>query len=405
VASGLKQHLAIAAGGIKSLEGFLKVYIESTDDEEDEEKSGMLPPLEIGQALQLKEMIAKEGFSRAAARYTEASLVKKLEEMGIGRPSTYAPTISTVQKRGYVEKESREGYERKYRELTLNDKGLQEETKTETTGTEKNKLFPTNVAMVVNDFLVQHFPNVTDYNFTASVEKEFDDIASGRKEWDSMIDSFYGQFHTRVEDTEKVDRSEVPAQRELGTDPGTGKPVIARLGRYGPLVQIGESEDEEKKFASMRTGQLIESITLEDALELFKLPRQLGEYEGKVMVAAVGRFGPYVRHDSKFVSIPKGEDPLEITPERAIELIEAKRKADAEKFIKAFEENPDVQILKGRWGPYIKVGKKNVKIPKDKDPLELTLAECLELAEKTPEKKGRGRAAKSTTKSAGKSKK
>ena len=311
--------------------------------------------------------------------------------MGIGRPSTYAPTISTIQKRGYVLKESREGHDRDYRELTLNQSGINRVVNTEVAGSEKNKLFPTNIAMVVNDFLVQHFPNVIDFSFTARVEKEFDDIASGRKEWDSMIDSFYGKFHPQVEDTEKVDRSEVPSQRELGKDPASGKPIIARLGKFGPLVQIGDAEDEEKKFASMRKGQLIESITLEEDLELFKLPRDIGEFEDKVMVAAVGRFGPYIRHDGKFVSIPKGEDPLSISADRAVELIEAKRKADAEKFIKSFDENPEVQILNGRWGPYIKVGKKNVKIPKDKEPLELTLAECLELAEKTPEKKGRGR--------------
>ena len=379
-----------ATGEVVKFEGFLKVYIESTDDEEDEENTDMLPPLSIGQELKLRDMTAREGFSRHPARYTEASLVKKLEEMGIGRPSTYAPTISTVQKRGYVVKESRDGHDREYRELTLNKKGISRSVNTEVTGTEKNKLFPTNVAMIVNDFLVQHFPNVIDFSFTARVEKEFDDIANGQKEWDQMIDGFYSNFHSKVEDTEKVDRSEVPSQRELGTDPKTGKPVIARLGRFGPLVQIGEQEDEEKKFASMRKGQLIESITLEEALELFKLPRELGDFEEKKMVAAVGRFGPYVRHDGKFVSIPKDEDPLEITAERAIELILAKRKADAEKHIKSFDENPDVQILNGRWGPYIKVGKKNVKIPKDKEPAELTLAECLELAEKTPEKKGRG---------------
>jgi len=264
---------------------------------------------------------------------------------------------------------------------------------TEVTGTEKNKLFPTNVAMVVNDFLVQHFPNVTNYSFTADVEKEFDEIANGQKNWDKMIDDFYGGFHTRVETTSTIERSEVGSSRDLGIDPATGKKVLVRLGRFGPIAQIGETDEEAEekpKFASLRKGQFIESITLEDALELFKLPRQVGEFEDKVVTAAIGRFGPYIRHDSKFVSIPKEDDPFSIGLDRSIELILAKRKADAEKFIKGFEENPDIQVLKGRWGPYIKAGKKNVKIPKDKEPTELTLEECIALAEKTPEKKGRG---------------
>ncbi|MFY0653830.1 MAG: type I DNA topoisomerase [Cyclobacteriaceae bacterium] len=384
-----------AHGEVVKFEGFLKVYTEGTDDEngEDEQK-GMLPPLNIGQELSLKEMKAKEGFSRHAARYTEASLVKKLEELGIGRPSTYAPTISTIQKRDYVVKEAREGYERAYKEVLLKDDQVATKDKKENTGAEKNKLFPTNTAMVVNDFLVEHFSNITDYSFTANVEKEFDEIARGQKEWNKMIESFYSGFHQKVETTETLERSEVGQQRELGNHPESGKPIIARLGRFGAMVQIGEfSEDEgaeKPQYASLRKGQFLENITLEEALELFKLPRQVGEYEDKVVVAAIGRFGPYIRHDGKFVSIPKDKDPLEITFDEAIELIEAKRKSDAEKFIKGFDENPDVQVLNGRWGPYIKFEKKNVKIPKDKEPAELTYAECFELAEKTPDKK-RGR--------------
>ena len=381
----------IASGEVVKFDGFLKVYIEGTDEEEEENgKSGMLPPLQIGQSLSLREMEAKQRFSRPAARYTEASLVKKLEEMGIGRPSTYAPTISTIQKRNYVAKEFREGKERKYEVMTLADNLIQSKEKTEITGAEKNKLFPTNMAMVVNDFLVEHFPNVTNYSFTAEVEKEFDDIAQGKLGWDQMIENFYGEFHVKVEETESLERSSVQSSRELGVDPDSGKKIVARLGKFGPIVQIGENGDEEKpKFASLKQGQFIESISLEEALDLFKLPCELGEFENSPMVVGIGRFGPYVRHDNKFASIPKTDDPYSISAERAIELIEEKRKADAQKFIKVFEENPEVQVLNGRYGPYIKAGKKNVKIPKGKDPKGLTLEECLELAEKAPEKKGR----------------
>ncbi|UXP32373.1 type I DNA topoisomerase [Reichenbachiella agarivorans] len=383
-----------ASGEVIKFEGFLKVYVESDDDESGEiEQKEMLPPLTVGQDLDLKELKAKEGFTRHPARYTEASLVKKLEEMGIGRPSTYAPTISTVQKRNYVVKEEREGHERNYREIILSDGKIESLTQTEITGAEKNKLFPTNTAMIVNDFLVEHFPNVIDYSFTANVEKEFDEISNGTKTWNGMIASFYGDFHKQVETTEQIERSEIGTTRELGVDPKTGLPIYARLGRFGAMVQMGDlSEDEEAekpKYASLRKGQFLENITLEDALELFKLPRQVGEFEDKVMTAAIGRFGPYIRHDGKFVSIPKDVDPLQITADEAIDLILAKRKSDAEKFIKAFDENPEVQVLNGRWGPYIKFGKKNVKIPKGKEPESLTYEDCVELEKKTPEKKGR----------------
>ncbi len=384
-----------ASGEVVKFDGFLSVYLESTDDEDENEvKKGMLPPLKVGQMLDMLSMRAKEGFTRHPARYTEASLVKKLEEMGIGRPSTYAPTISTIQKRNYVVKEYREGKERKYTVVNLNKGEIKAEEQTEITGTEKNKLFPTNIAMVVTDFLVEHFPNVTNYSFTAEVEKEFDEIAQGLMKWDDMIQNFYTEFHSKVETTENIERSAVSNARELGTDPKTGKKVIARLGKYGPLVQIGDDEDEEKQFSSLRKGQFIENITLEDALELFKLPREVGTFEDKTIQAAIGRFGPYVRHDGKFVSIPKEDDPYTIGEERAIELIKAKREADANKHIKSFEENSDVQVLNGRYGPYIKVGRKNVKIPKDKKPEDLSLEECLELAEKAPAKKGRGGAKK-----------
>ena len=381
-----------ASGEVIKFEGFLKAYIESSDDEDEkEEQKGMLPPLNLGQILSLKNMLAKEGFSRHPARYKEASLVKKLEEMGIGRPSTYAPTISTIQKRNYVEKESREGTPRNYRVITLKNGAITPQTKTEIVGVEKEKLFPTNIAMVVNDFLVEHFPNVTNFSFTADVEKEFDEIAQGNKKWNKMIDTFYTDFHGKVKVTNDIERKNIDTSRELGVDSKTGKKVIVRLGKFGPLAQLGETpeneEDEKPIFAGLRKGQFIERITLEEALDLFKLPRTIGEYEGTAVTAAIGRFGPYVKFKNLFISIPKGEDPLDITLDRAIELIEIKKEVEANKYIKTWDENPDIQVLNGRYGPYIKAGKKNVKIPKDKEPSELTLEECLDLAEKAPEKK------------------
>lgn len=383
----------VATGEVVKFEGFLKVYMESLDDDEEAENSKVLPPLNVGQQLDLDELVSKQVFSRHPPRYTEASLVKKLEELGIGRPSTYAPTISTVQKRGYVVKESREGVERKYVVLSLKDDKINRAEESEITGAEKNKLFPTNTAMIVTDFLVEHFPDVTDFSFTSEIEQEFDEIASGKLDWKKMIHNFYRPFHKKVAVTEKVERSSVGRSRELGVDPKTGKNVYAKLGRFGAYVQIGENPDdnggEKPKFASLRPGQFIESITLEDAMELFKMPRDLGEFEEKPVIVNIGRFGPYVLHDKKFVSIPKGEDPYEISLERSIELIEAKRIADANKLIKSFEGHPDVQVLNGRFGPYIKAGKKNVKIPKGKEPASLTIEECLALAEATPERKGR----------------
>lgn len=384
----------VATGEVIKFEGFLKVYMESGDDEDEEENSKVLPPLIIGQDLKLDEMIGKQTFSRHPPRYTEASLVKKLEELGIGRPSTYAPTITTVQKRGYVVKEIREGVERKYNVFTLKKDAISKVVETEITGAEKNKLFPTNTAMIVTDFLVEHFPDVTDFSFTSEIEQEFDEIANGKLNWKKMIDNFYGPFHKKVALTEKVERSSVGKSRELGVDAKTGKKVYAKLGKFGAYVQIGENPDdnggEKPKFASLRQGQFIENITIEDAMELFKMPRDLGLFEEKPVVVSIGRFGPYVLHDKKFVSIPKTDDPYTIMPERAVELIHAKREADANKTIKLFDENPDIQVLNGRFGPYIKAGKKNVKIPKGKDPKELTLEECVTLAAAAPEKKGRG---------------
>ena len=386
-----------ASGEVIKFEGFLKVYLESKDDEdaeETEDDSKVLPPLHVGQDLPLHELTATETFSRHAARYTEPTLVKKLEELGIGRPSTYAPTISTIQKRGYVVKESREGSIRKYRVFSLANDTITPNTETEITGAEKNKLFPTNIAMVVNDFLVEHFPTVTDYSFTANIEQEFDEIASGKVQWQKMIEQFYRPFHKIVIKTELVERSSVQNKnRELGIDPKTGKKVYVKLGRFGAYAQIGENPEdgnpEKPRFAGLRPGQFIENITLEEALEVMKMPRDMGVFEDKPVVANIGRFGPYVLHDKKFVSIPKEEDPYTITPERAVELIEAKRIADANKLIKAFPENADIQVLNGRFGPYIKAGSKNVKIPKGKEPSELTLEECVTLAANAPEKRGR----------------
>lgn len=381
----------IASGEVIKFEGFLKVYLEDTDDEPEDEENGnkgLLPPLSIGELLNLLELKGKETFSRSAPRYTEASLVKKLEEMGIGRPSTYAPTISTIQKREYVIKESRDGTERDYVEMKVAQGQFSKQTKKEIAGADKNKLFPTNIAMVVNDFLVEHFPNVIDFSFTAKVEKEFDDIAHGGQNWEDMIENFYGKFHSRVEQTANVARADINSSRELGTDPKTGKKVIARLGKFGPLVQIGEQDDEEKQFASMKKGQFIENITLDDAMELFKLPRDVGNFEEKKIVAAIGRFGPYLRHDNKFVSLGKEQDPLSITEEEAIQLIKDKREADEKKHIKSFTENPEIEILNGRWGPYIKMGKNNFKIPKGKEAESLSYAETVEIIENQPVKKG-----------------
>ncbi|WP_194974926.1 type I DNA topoisomerase [Aquiflexum lacus] len=381
----------IASGEVIKFEGFLKVYLEDTDDEPDDEENankGLLPPLSIGELLNLLELKGKETFTRAAPRYTEASLVKKLEEMGIGRPSTYAPTISTIQKREYVIKESRDGTEREFVEMKVAQGQFTKQTKKEIAGADKNKLFPTNIAMVVNDFLVEHFPNVIDFSFTAKVEKEFDDIAHGGQNWEDMIENFYSKFHIRVELTANVARADINSSRELGTDPKTGKKVIARLGKFGPLVQIGEQDDEEKQFASMKKGQFIENITLDDAMELFKLPRDVGNFEEKKIVAAIGRFGPYLRHDNKFVSLGKEQDPLSITEEEAIQLIKDKREADEKKHIKSFTENPEIEILNGRWGPYIKMGKNNFKIPKGKEAESLSYAETVEIIENQPVKKG-----------------
>lgn len=380
----------VATGEIIKFDGFLKVYLEGTDDEDQEDNSGLLPKMQVGEELKNNSISATEKYTRPKARYTEAALVKQLEERGIGRPSTYAPTISTVQKRGYVEKKDIEGKEREITQLELKEGQVKRSVQKEIYGADRNKLVPTDMGIVVTDFLVEHFNRILDYNFTASVEKEFDDIAKGMMEWTSMLDKFYKPFHHNIEDT--LENSErATGERELGTDPASGKPVIARIGRFGPMIQIGSQEDEEKpKFASLKSTQSINSITLEEALDLFKLPKELGMHDGLPVSSNVGRYGPYVRYGNSFVSIPKGTDPLDITLDEAIVLIEEKKKEDANKFIAQYEdEKGTIQVLNGRYGPYIKQGRKNYKIPKDKDAQTLTKEDCLEIMANQPAPKGR----------------
>ncbi len=377
----------VAKGEVIKFDGFLKVYLESTDDDDSETQKGMLPAIAEGDVLQRQLITATERFTQPPPRYAEASLVKKLEELGIGRPSTYAPTISTIQKREYVVKEDRDGIQRKYDFLSLENGNVSEEVLTENTRYEKSKLFPTDIGTVVNNFLVEYFDNVLDYNFTANVEKEFDEIAEGHKAWNDMIKDFYGPFHAKVEDTLEKSKKQ-SGERLLGVDPESGRNVYAKIGRYGAIVQIGESKDEEKpKFAGLNKGQSIDTVTMEEAMEMFKLPRTVGEYEEVEMTVAIGRFGPYVRHDSKFYSLAKTDDPMTITSERAIELIVDKRQKDKEKTIKLFDEDKDVQVLNGRYGAYIKKGRKNYRIPKGTDPKGLSLDDCNKIIEATDKKK------------------
>ena len=371
----------VAQGEVLKFDGFLKVYLESSDDEESEDQdSGMLPPMKVGEKLNNKNIVATQKFTHHPARYTEASLVKKLEELGIGRPSTYAPTISTVQKRNYVEKADRMGTPRNYSVLTLEKGNLKDETATENTGAEKSKMFPTDIGMVVNDFLMQHFPTILDFHFTAKVEEEFDEIAEGNLNWTKMLKEFYKPFHKTIENT--IDNSErASGERSLGKDPVSGKPIIVRIGRFGPLVQIGESGDENDKprFAGLRKDQRMETITLEDALLLFKMPRVVGEFEGKEMKVGIGRFGPYVVHNNMFTSLGKEDDPYTITGDRCIELIKAKQIKDAEKIIRTYPENADLKVLNGRWGPFIALGKKFFKIPKTTEASKLDFAAVVQL--------------------------
>ena len=373
----------MAVGEVVTFDGFLRVYRESYDEDvEQEDESRLLPPLAIGQELVQKEILATQRFSQCPPRYTEASLVRKLEELGIGRPSTYAPTISTIQQRGYVEKGNKEGIKREFDLLKLKGSKITEITKSELAGNEKSKLLPTDVGIVVNDFLMNYFPEIMDYNFTASVEKEFDEVAEGEKEWTGMMDAFYQDFHPLVEKTSNTKTEHKVGERILGTDPVSGKPVSVKIGRYGPIIQIGSAEDEEKpKFAQLPKGMALETIALEEALECFKLPRTLGEFEEKTVSVGVGRFGPYVRHNNAFVSIPKGTDPMSVTLEDAIALIQSKREAAENKVIKTFEDEPGLQILNGRYGPYIAFEKKNYKIPENVEPKDLSKDACFKVIE------------------------
>jgi len=399
--SGVKNQF-VASGEVIVFDGFLKVYLESTDDETDAENDSLLPAMKNGELLLANEIVAQERFSQKPPRYAEASLVRKLEELGIGRPSTYAPTISTIQNRLYVEKGDREPEKRNFNVLTLKAGKIADEIKTENTGAEKSKLFPTDIGLVVTDFLTEYFPDVLNYNFTADVEKEFDNIADGEIKWTESIDKFYKKFHPIVEDTLKNSERQV-GERILGVDPKSGRQLSVKIGKYGPLAQIGTVEEEEKpSFASLRRDQSIESISFEEALELFKLPREAGEFEGKVMTVAIGRFGPYIRHDGAFYSLPKTDDPMDVSTERAIEIIEEKREVEKNRVIQILGNDGEIQVLNGRFGPYFTRDKVNYKIPKTTDPTTLTLENCLELIAAQPDaatkKKPFGKKSAATTK-------
>lgn len=384
----------IAQGEVVVFKGFLELYMESTGDDEPvvTSTSKLLPPLKEGETLTLQTLSAVERFSQRPARYTEASMVSKLEELGIGRPSTYAPTIQTIQARGYVEKGDREGTERQFVELNLVANKVARKEKTEIFGSDKGKLIPTDIGIVVNDFLVEQFPRIVDYNFTARVEEDFDRVAEGGLRWQDLIDDFYQDFHPVVEQASQRQEGESRVgTRLLGTDPATGKPVSATIGRYGAMIMIGSTDDEEKpRFASLRSGQLLDTITLEEALKLFELPRQLGNYQDKVVTVAVGRFGPYIRHDGKFTSLPKDVDPMTIELDEAIALIEAKQEAEQKSLLKTFAEDPDLEVRNGRFGSYIKYQGANFKIPKDVEATALSYEECMKLIQ-TPIAKGRSK--------------
>ncbi len=379
----------VATGEVLKFDGFLKFYLESQDeDKEQPEDEKMLPALSCGQALILSEMIATERFTQRPPRYTEASLVRKMEELGIGRPSTYAPTISTIQQREYVVRGDREGIEREYDVLTLKKGKISDKKQTEKTGAEKGKLIPTDVGMVVTDFLTEYFPDILDYNFTANVEKHFDHVAEGSLDWAEVIDKFYKVFHPVVSDALSMRLEKKVGERALGVDPKTGRPVSVKIGRYGPLVQLGLAEDEEKpQFASLLKGQSMSTITLDEALRLFELPRTLGEFEEKVVVVGVGRFGPYIRHDGKYVSLPKELQPLSVTLDEAVGLILAKREQESKRLIKTFDEDEELQVLNGRYGAYISYKKANYKLPKTvTDPASLTFDMCMDIIKESEEK-------------------
>jgi len=381
----------VANGEVVKFDGFLKVYRESAgdDDNQQEESSHILPPMKEGQPLVRCEVTATQRFSQGPLRYTEASLVHKLEELGIGRPSTYAPTISTIQQREYVQKGDKKGEERPYTVDVLKGNTISERTKTETVGNEKGKLLPTDIGTVVNDFLLKYFPGIMDYNFTAKVEQQFDTIAEGKSQWTAMMKKFYKDFEPEVEKTMNAREQHKAGEREIGKDPKSGRPVFVKIGRFGPVVQIGSADDDEKpRFAQVPSDKSIETMTLDDALELFKLPRTVGEFEGTPVVIGAGRFGPYVMHNKKYVSLPKAENPLTVTLQTAIELIEKKRQQESQRHIKAFEEEPKLEVMNGRYGPYIAYDGKNYRLPKamhDKA-AELTLEECMNVVNNSKKK-------------------
>lgn len=391
-----------ASGEVVKFDGFLRVYRESHDNEDANSENRTLPAIKKDDCPEAEEITATQHFSQHPPRYNEAGLVHKMEELGIGRPSTYAPIISTIQQRQYVTRGDKEGTERKYDVITLKGGNITETTKTEITGAERNKLFPTDVGIVVTDFLDENFPEIMDYNFTADVEKQFDEVAEGKKEWTGLMHDFYENFEPQVEKTLADKSGHKAGERQLGIDPQSGRPVFVKIGRYGPMVQIGQAGDEEKPvFATMKKGQSTETLTLEEALELFKLPRTLGEFEDKEVSVGAGRFGPYIKHDGKYVSLPKDEDPLKVSLEKAVELILAKREAEAKRFIKSFEEDPEMEILNGPYGPYISYKKKNYRLPKDKkeSAAGLTFDECMKIInaetekpKKTPRARGKKKA-------------
>jgi DNA topoisomerase-1 len=374
-----------ASGEVITFDGFLKVYMESTDEDQGSQGGQLLlPPVVSGNRLTARTVQATERFAQKPPRFTEASLVKRLEELGIGRPSTYAPTITTIQNRNYVVKEDRPGKEREFIHLELVRSQISRSLKSEITGAEKAKLFPTDIGMVVTDFLNDHFGMIMDYNFTASVEMDLDEIAEGNKIWFEVIDQFYKPFHIRIEEVLK-NSEKTRGERILGIDPATGRQVAVKIGRYGPIAQLGEAspenEQEKPQFASLRPGMHIGTISLEEALELFKMPRNLGEFEGKSVTVGIGRFGPYVRHNSKFISLSKSDDPYTVTLERAEELIGLQREKEKNAILKRFEEDEELKILKGRFGPYIVYKKENYRIPKGTKAEELTFVECMKLVE------------------------
>ena len=391
IQSDKSQYTFVTTGEVIKFDGFLKVYRETRDEDADvaETESGLLPPLSIGETLNRKEVTATQRFSQHPPRYNEASLVKKLEELGIGRPSTYAPTISTIQQREYVTKGDKSGEEKEQTTLTLKQDQISESTKQTIIGAERNKLIPTDVGIVVNDFLLQFFPEIMDYNFTAEVEKRFDEVAEGKTEWTKLMQDFYQEFSPLVEKTLNVKSEHKVGERELGKDPKSGKPVFVKIGRFGPVVQIGSADDKEKpRFAQMKQGQSMETITLDEALDLFKLPRTLGEFEGTEVSVGAGRFGPYILHDKKYVSIPAGKDPLSITLDEAVTLIQEKRKAEEERHLKTFDEEPELEILNGRYGPYLAYKGKNYRLPKNlaEKARDLSLEECMEVIKEQDEK-------------------